>query len=68
MPQEVPPPDRFADRHIGPRADEIRDMLALLDSQIRHVPGVAEIEPWIYLELHYRPVTPAEAIARMASR
>ena len=30
MPQEVPPPDRFADRHIGPRADEIRDMLALL--------------------------------------
>lgn len=35
------------------------DLLRLLDGQIRQVPGVSCADPWIYLQLHYRNVSPA---------
>ncbi|HWF73918.1 MAG TPA: Lrp/AsnC family transcriptional regulator [Solirubrobacteraceae bacterium] len=38
-----------------------QDLLQLLDTQIRSLPGVAHTEPWIYLKLHYRSVQPATA-------
>jgi glycine dehydrogenase len=31
MAQSIPSPDRFADRHIGPRPDDVQAMLATLD-------------------------------------
>jgi Lrp/AsnC family transcriptional regulator for asnA, asnC and gidA len=35
------------------------ELLRLLDSEVRQVAGVASADPWIYLQLHYRNVTPA---------
>jgi DNA-binding Lrp family transcriptional regulator len=37
----------------------MEDMLAILDSGIRMIPGVGEVEPFVYLDLQYRRVQPA---------
>ena len=36
-------------------------LLSLLDREVRRLPGIARVEPWIYLQLHYRSVQPARA-------
>jgi Lrp/AsnC family transcriptional regulator for asnA, asnC and gidA len=36
-----------------------RELLHLLDDEVRQLAGVADAEPWIYLQLHYRNVSPA---------
>jgi DNA-binding Lrp family transcriptional regulator len=35
------------------------ELLRLLDREVRQVAGVASADPWIYLQLHYRNVSPA---------
>jgi Lrp/AsnC family transcriptional regulator for asnA, asnC and gidA len=36
------------------------ELLTLLDSEIRRLPGIERAEPWIYLQLHYRTVRPMD--------
>jgi DNA-binding Lrp family transcriptional regulator len=38
---------------------DAEDLLQLLDTQLRVLPGVASLEPWTYLRLFYRSVRPA---------
>ncbi|MDX6722261.1 MAG: hypothetical protein QOD73_665 [Solirubrobacteraceae bacterium] len=35
------------------------ELLQVLDREIRQIAGVATADPWIYLQLHYRNVSPA---------
>jgi Lrp/AsnC family transcriptional regulator for asnA, asnC and gidA len=35
------------------------ELLHVMDTEIRQVPGVATADPWIYFQLHYRNVSPA---------
>jgi DNA-binding Lrp family transcriptional regulator len=44
--------------HVEVVCSDAEDLLALLDGQLRSLPGVASAEPWTYLRLHYRPVRP----------
>jgi DNA-binding Lrp family transcriptional regulator len=37
---------------------DMLNLLDVLDGQVRATPGVASAEPWVYLQLHYRRVSP----------
>jgi DNA-binding Lrp family transcriptional regulator len=39
------------------------ELRALLDEQVRPLDGVAELEPFLYIGLHYKPLRPASGSA-----
>jgi glycine dehydrogenase len=63
-PQAVPSPDRFADRHIGPRPDDVKAMLATLGQDSLEALVEAVVPPDIRLRrpLELPPAASEEAV------
>ncbi|HUF89385.1 MAG TPA: aminomethyl-transferring glycine dehydrogenase [Gemmatimonadota bacterium] len=70
MPREVPSPDRFADRHIGPRPDDMQAMLETLGLESLEALADAVVPDGIRLRrpLDLPPAVPEAAVLEELAR